>query len=120
MRPFRVLLRTGAGAFGSVDCAQTDPASDSSNASTNRFCASNSERNDTILMPQSISDLGYPSRMKLRRAVVLLLFSSLPAFAQSWNIKLDKDVRFYQSTELGVVIAGTEKSLYAVDGESGQ
>ncbi len=58
--------------------------------------------------------------MKLTRAVVLLLFSSLSAFAQSWNIKLDKDVRFYQSTELGVVIAGTEKSLYAVDGESGQ
>ena len=58
--------------------------------------------------------------MKLSRAVVLLLFSSLSAFAQSWNIKLDKDVRFYQATELGVVIAGTEKSLYAIDGESGQ
>jgi outer membrane protein assembly factor BamB len=58
--------------------------------------------------------------MKLSRAVVLLLFSSLPILAQSWDIKLDKDVRFYQSTELGVVIAGTEKSLYAVDGETGE
>ena len=71
-------------------------------------------------MPQSISDLGYPSRMKLCRTLVLLLFCSLPVFAQPWNVKLDKDVRFYQATELGVVIAGTEKSLYALDGSSGE
>ena len=62
--------------------------------------------------------------MKLRRALVLLLLlipcSSLSAFAQSWTAKLDKDIRFYQSTELGVVIAGTEKSLYAIDGSSGE
>ncbi len=58
--------------------------------------------------------------MKLRCAVVLLLFSSFPAFAQSWTVKLDKDIRFYQTTEMGIVIAGTEKSLYAIDGESGQ
>jgi outer membrane protein assembly factor BamB len=61
--------------------------------------------------------------MKLRRAflvLLLLLFSSLPVLAQSWSLKLDKDIRFYQSTELGVVIAGTEKSLYAVNDESGE
>ena len=61
--------------------------------------------------------------MKLSRAVVLslffLLFSSLAAHAQSWTTKLDKDVRFYQPTELGVVITGTEKSLYAIDGSTG-
>jgi outer membrane protein assembly factor BamB len=39
--------------------------------------------------------------------------------AQSWTAKLDKDVRFYQPTELGVLVAGTEKSLYAIDGASG-
>ena len=74
-------------------------------------------------MPQSISDLGYASRMKLRRTLVtllFLLFFSLPVFAQSWSIKLDKDIRFYQSTELGIVIAGTEKSLYALDGSTGE
>ena len=77
-------------------------------------------------MPQSISDLGYASRMKSRRAIVLLLvflFSSASVFAQistTWSVKLDKDIRFYQSTELGVVIAGTEKSLYAVDGSTGE
>jgi outer membrane protein assembly factor BamB len=50
----------------------------------------------------------------------LLLFSSLPVSAQSWTAKLDRDIRFYQSTEMGIVIAGTEKSLYAIDGTSGQ
>ena len=53
----------------------------------------------------------------------LLFFSrlySLPAFAQSWTAKLDKDIRFYQPTEMGVVIAGTEKSLYAIDSSSGE
>lgn len=39
--------------------------------------------------------------------------------APQWSTKLDGRVRFYQATELGVMIAGTEKSLYAVDGESG-
>ena len=58
--------------------------------------------------------------MKLTRAVVFLLSSSLPVFAQSWTTKLDKDVRFYQATEMGVVVAGTEKSLYAIDGSTGE
>ncbi len=60
--------------------------------------------------------------MKLSRVLtfVFILFSSLPAFAQSWTAKLDKDVRFYQATEFGVVLAGTEKSLYAIDGSTGE
>ncbi len=62
--------------------------------------------------------------MKLSRALVLFLLlfllSSLPAFAQSWTAKLDKDIRFYQPTEMGVVIAGTEKSLYAIDASTGE
>ena len=59
--------------------------------------------------------------MKLRLVLLLfVLFSSLPASAQSWTAKLDKDIRFYQSTEMGVIVAGTEKSLYAVDGSSGE
>jgi len=60
--------------------------------------------------------------MKLSRNIGLLLFvllSSLPAFAQSWTAKLDKDIRFYQPTEMGVLIAGTEKSLYAIDASTG-
>ena len=59
--------------------------------------------------------------MKLRVFLLLVfLFSSLPAFAQSWTAKLDKDIRFYQPTEMGVVIAGTEKSLYAIDASNGE
>ncbi|HEU4933425.1 MAG TPA: PQQ-binding-like beta-propeller repeat protein [Pyrinomonadaceae bacterium] len=62
--------------------------------------------------------------MKLSRTIVLFLLlfllSSLPAFAQSWTAKLDKDIRFYQPTEMGLVIAGTEKSLYAIDASTGE
>ena len=36
-----------------------------------------------------------------------------------WSTKLDDDLRFYQTTEMGVLIAGTKKSLYAVDSETG-
>lgn len=36
-----------------------------------------------------------------------------------WSAKLDAHVRFYQATELGVLVVGTEKSLYGVDAESG-
>jgi outer membrane protein assembly factor BamB len=39
--------------------------------------------------------------------------------AQTWTTKLDKPVRFYQTTDMGVVIVGTEKSVYAVDGATG-
>ena len=62
--------------------------------------------------------------MKLSRIVMLLLLLVFlfysPAFAQSWTAKLDKDIRFYQLTEMGVVVAGTEKSLYAIDASTGE
>lgn len=58
--------------------------------------------------------------MKSCCVLLLLLFSSLPVFAQSWTTKLDKDVRFYQSTEMGIIVAGTENSLYAIDGSTGE
>lgn len=58
--------------------------------------------------------------MKLVFALLLLVASSLPVFAQTWTAKLDKDVRFYETTEMGVVIAGTEKSLYAIDPATGE
>ncbi|MEJ7577780.1 MAG: PQQ-binding-like beta-propeller repeat protein [Pyrinomonadaceae bacterium] len=52
---------------------------------------------------------------------VFLLFCccGTQAFAQNWTAKLDGRVRFYQTTELGALVVGTEKSLYAVDGETG-
>lgn len=46
---------------------------------------------------------------------------SLPTHTQpSWDSRLDSDIRFYQSTDFGIILAGTEKSLYAIDGETGE
>src|SRR5690242_16667272 len=70
---------------------------------------------------QSIPDLRYPSRMRgVRVLLFVLVLIPFPALAQSWTAKLDKDVRFYQPTELGVLVVGTEKSLYAIDATSGE
>src|SRR5215218_3236807 len=52
-------------------------------------------------------------------SLFVVLLSSLPVLAQSWTAKLDKDIRFYQPTEMGVLIAGTEKSLYGIDASTG-
>lgn len=55
--------------------------------------------------------------------VTLLLFSSKSnahALAPGWSTKLDGRIRFYQNTELGVLVVGTENSLYALDGETGE
>ncbi len=52
--------------------------------------------------------------------LVLLCITPIVAAAERWSTKLDAKVRFYQSTDLGVVLVGTEKSLYAVDGETGE
>lgn len=60
---------------------------------------------------------------KLFLAIVLLplLFNTTPeVHAQTWTAKLDKNVRFYQTTDMGVLIAGTEKSLYAIDASTGE
>jgi outer membrane protein assembly factor BamB len=50
---------------------------------------------------------------------VLAVLGAETTAASRWSAKLDGRVRFYMSSELGVVVAGTEKSLYGVDGESG-
>ncbi|MGH9944154.1 MAG: PQQ-binding-like beta-propeller repeat protein [Pyrinomonadaceae bacterium] len=40
--------------------------------------------------------------------------------APRWSAKLDGKVLFYQTTEVGVLVAGTEKSLYGLDAETGE
>jgi len=58
--------------------------------------------------------------MKYLDLVLLLLIISSPVIGQSsWSTKLDKDVRFYQPTDMGVLIAGTEKSVYGLDASTG-
>jgi outer membrane protein assembly factor BamB len=58
---------------------------------------------------------------RLAGIALLLLIGAVQATSASerWSAKLDGRIRFYQATELGVVVVGTEKSLYAIDGESG-
>src|SRR5918997_3962810 len=60
------------------------------------------------------------ARRLLPAMVLLAALSPLARAAPAWEARLDGDVRFYQQTELGVVVAGTERSLYAVDGETGE
>ncbi|HLL76750.1 MAG TPA: PQQ-binding-like beta-propeller repeat protein [Pyrinomonadaceae bacterium] len=60
------------------------------------------------------------ARLFLPALALLAALSSLASAAPAWEAKLDGDVRFYQQTELGVLIAGTDRSLYAIDGETGE
>jgi outer membrane protein assembly factor BamB len=54
-------------------------------------------------------------------ACALTLCAAVPArAAPAWETKFDGKVRFYQLTELGVLVVGTEKSLYGVEAETGQ
>src|SRR5262245_59248864 len=64
----------------------------------------------------------------LYSTIVLILMPGIPGITMPvpvdrtppvWSARLDGKLRFYQTTELGALIAGTEKSLYALDGETG-
>ncbi|HEX8179363.1 MAG TPA: PQQ-binding-like beta-propeller repeat protein [Pyrinomonadaceae bacterium] len=59
-------------------------------------------------------------RVLLSLAVTCLTLGGVHAArAQQWTARLDGRVRFYQATELGVLVVGTERSLYGVDAEAG-
>src|SRR5262249_50832490 len=66
------------------------------------------------------------ARSLLYLAIIpFILFDQSPTGASTssstnWSSKFDSRVRFHQTTELGALIVGTEKSLYAVDGETGE
>lgn len=51
---------------------------------------------------------------------VLCLFRASSHAQSAWQTNLDSTIRFYQTTDFGIVLAGTERSLYAVDGKTGQ
>src|SRR5687768_4059532 len=38
----------------------------------------------------------------------------------AWQANLDSKIRFYQTTDFGIVLAGSERSLYALDGQTGE
>jgi outer membrane protein assembly factor BamB len=59
--------------------------------------------------------------MKVIVSIILALFFMTSGHSQGvWHTDLDSDVRFYQTTDFGVVLTGTERSLYAIDGQTGQ
>jgi outer membrane protein assembly factor BamB len=60
------------------------------------------------------------ARALLLCLVAFVFVGSAQAANADWSAKLDSQVRFYQMTELGVLVVGTEKSLYAVGGETGE
>ena len=52
--------------------------------------------------------------------VSLIIFSAQTAAQPTWQTGLDAKIRFYQTTDFGLVLAGTERSLYALDGNNGE
>jgi outer membrane protein assembly factor BamB len=51
----------------------------------------------------------------------LLAFLSVVSLAQPvWQAGLDGKVEFYQTTDFGIVVAGSQNSLYALDGKTGE
>ncbi|HEX8117366.1 MAG TPA: hypothetical protein VF521_08840, partial [Pyrinomonadaceae bacterium] len=54
--------------------------------------------------------------------MIVLLLALCPALTKAgepWSTKLDGGVRFYQTTDVGVLVVGTEKSLYGLEAETG-
>jgi hypothetical protein len=52
---------------------------------------------------------------------LFVLLATLSLSAQTvWDAGLDSKISFYQTTDFGIVLAGTERSLYAIDGQTGE
>ena len=52
---------------------------------------------------------------------LLCLFVAIPTNAQPvWQTNLDAKIQFYQTTDFGIMLAGTENSLVAIDDQSGE
>ncbi len=63
------------------------------------------------------------NRMKV--SILLLFLLCFLAVATSnaqpvWQKNLDGKLAFYQTTDFGVMLAGTDNSLYALDGQTGE
>lgn len=59
----------------------------------------------------------------MRYLFAFLLFAlafSTAAARPVWENRLDSRVIFYQTTDFGIVLAATERSLYALDGQTGE
>src|SRR5688572_14256666 len=52
-------------------------------------------------------------------ALLVTLCAQAAHAGEPWSAKLDSSVRFYQTTDVGVLVVGTEKSLYGLEAETG-
>ena len=53
-------------------------------------------------------------------ALFLFLFVSTVSAQSVWQKNLDGKIQFYQTTDFGIMLAGSENSLYAIDGQTGE
>lgn len=51
--------------------------------------------------------------------LILIFFISVHA-QPVWQSNLDSEIKFYQTTDFGIMLVGTENSLYGIDGKTGQ
>lgn len=51
---------------------------------------------------------------------ILCLFAANSLAQLAWQSNLDSKIHYYQTTDFGIVLAGTERSLYAIDGQTGE
>lgn len=51
---------------------------------------------------------------------LLCFFASISKAQPVWQASLDSQVRFYQTTDFGIVLAGSDNSLFAFDGQTGE
>ncbi len=50
----------------------------------------------------------------------LALFVSISRAQPVWQSNLDGKIQFYQTTDFGIILAGSENSLFALDGQTGE
>jgi outer membrane protein assembly factor BamB len=51
---------------------------------------------------------------------LLCFFAAISNAQTIWQANLNGKVQFYQTTDFGLMIAGTDNSLYAIDGQTGE
>ena len=56
----------------------------------------------------------------LRLIIFLLLIFSVVKSQPVWQANLNSKIEFYQTTDFGIVLAGTNSALYAIDGQTGE
>lgn len=63
----------------------------------------------------------YSKKLGIYVFLWLIFLFALSANAQPvWQSGFDSDIKFYQTTDFGILLVGTNNSLYGVDGKTGQ